>query len=432
MRLALACVAAGAVLAVAPSVAPSAAAADGVAQDCSAIPAQADGTRYATDQPSLPLREMGVDDALARLRKQHVKPGEGVTVAVIDSGVSSRAPVTFAGHVEAGNKVPEPSDYHGTAVAGLIAGAPRTKADGGLVGIAPAARIFDVQVYDEAGASTAKDSPQSPMTPENLRTGLQAVIDAVPTLGIQIVNMSLAIPSDEAIEAQVAELWRLGVVVVAPTGNRSSEAAIPGLPEEFTDHSAGEDAAPFVHPADFPDVLAVNATPTGSSDLNPTKWVLENSATDVAAPTAGAVSYSLRGESCFLAEPATSYAAAEVSGVLALLQSAYDEPVAASIRRLLTTASGRPDVPNTLVGAGEVQSMDALTRPMEVDGDGTELSAGTVEHQPQVLKVPEEPDDVLASTRENAVWWGLVGGGTLLLAVLLRPVLARRRRTLSR
>ena len=155
--------------------------------------------------------------------------------------------------------------------------------------------------------------------------------------------------------------------------------------------------------------------------------------TDVAAPTAGAVSYSLRGESCLLTDPATSYAAAEVSGVLALLQSAYDESIAASVRRLLTTANGRPDIPNTLVGAGEVQAMDALTRPMEIDDDsGTDLGAGSVEHEPQLLSVPEEPDDVLASTRENAVWWGVIGGGVLLLAVLLRPVLARRRRTVSR
>ncbi len=119
--------------------------------------------------------------------------------------------------------------------------------------------------------------------------------------------------------------------------------------------------------------------------------------------------------------------------MLALLQSAYDESIAASVRRLLTTANGRPDIPNTLVGAGEVQAMDALTRPMEVDDDaGDDLGAGSVEHEPQLLSVPEEPEDVLASTRENAVWWGVIGGGVLLLALLLRPVLARRRRTVSR
>jgi len=98
----------------------------------------------------------------------------------------------------------------------------------------------------------------------------------------------------------------------------------------------------------------------------------------------------------------------------------------------LTTANGRADVPNTLVGAGEVQAMDALTRPMDIDDSGTDLGAGVVEHEPQLLSVPPEPDDVLASTRENAVWWGVIGGGVLLLALLLRPVLARRRRTVSR
>ncbi len=138
---------------------------------------------------------------------------------------------------------------------------------------------------------------------------------------------------------------------------------------------------------------------------------MENSKTDVSAPTADAVSYSLRGEPCLLTVPATSYAAAEVSGALALLQSAYDEPVAASLRRLLTTANGRPDVPNTLVGAGEVQVYDALTRPMQVSPEGDDLGAGTVQQQPQVLNLPPEPDDVLRSTRENAVWWGLLAGG---------------------
>jgi membrane-anchored mycosin MYCP len=69
---------------------------------------------------------------------------------------------------------------------------------------------------------------------------------------------------------------------------------------------------------------------------------------------------------------------------------------------------------------------------MDINDSGTDLGAGSVEHEPQLLTVPEEPDDVLAKTRQDAVWWGLVGGGALLLAVVLRPVLARRRRTVSR
>ena len=427
MRLLIAVALVAAALVVAP---PASAADEGTPADCKEIPFE-DPTHYATAQQSAPLAGMAVDQAQKRLKKKHIVAGAGVTVAVIDSGVSPQARIDIAGTEPTGTLQPIPVYYHGTAIAGLIAGKPRQ--GGGPVGIAPGARIFDVRVYDDPAGSTAPDSTELPITPENLRLGLDAVIAAVESQGIRIVNISLAIPDDAEIRAKIEQLWSMGVVVVAPTGNRSSEELPPGMPSSFGSHTSGEDAAAYVHPANYDDVLGVSVTPEGSTDSDPFTWAMENSMTDVAAPTAGAVSYSLRGESCYLAEPATSYAAAEVSGVLALLQSAYDESIKASVRRLLTTADARPDIPNTLVGAGQVQAMDALTRPMDVDADtGEDHSAGSVEHEPQLLTVPEEPDDVLASTREHAVWWGVIGGGVLLLAVLLRPVLARRRRTVSR
>ena len=40
---------------------------------------------------------------------------------------------------------------------------------------------------------------------------------------------------------------------------------------------------------------------------------------------------------------------------------------------------------------------------------------------------PEPAPDLLATTRDNAIWWGLIGGGLLVVALLLRPMLARRR-----
>ena len=121
------------------------------------------------------------------------------------------------------------------------------------------------------------------------------------------------------------------------------------MPAEFETHRAGEDAAPYVHPADYDHVLGVSATPLGADNPDPTAYVLENSiGTDVAAPTAGAISYSWH----WPLVPARRagrrpYATAEVSGALALLQSAYDEPVAASVRRLLTAANGRPSTSPT-------------------------------------------------------------------------------------
>ena len=379
-----------------------------------------------TDRPSLPLQEMAVDRAVAHLAELGKQPGEGVVVAVLDSGVVPSTGIPLAGQLKAGAKSP-PEYYHGTAVAGLIAGPPR--ADGSAVGIAPAAQILDVQVYDDPVNEATAES--SPITPENIRNGLDQVIAALGQLNIKVVTIALQLPYDEGIRERVERLWDLGVVVVAPTGNRPGETdGGPALlDEEYEQHRPGEDVADLIHPADYEHVLAVNSTMKGlEGTVEPTDLVLENSQTDLAAPTALAVSYSVQGGTCVLNVPATSWAAAEVSGVLALLFSAYDDNPAQAVSRLRYTAAGRPDLPNTLVGAGEVQAFQALTRPIEMDELGTVTSAGQVLDEPQVLAVPEEPDDVLASTRENAVWWGLLGGGALLLALVLRPVLARRRR----
>lgn len=377
-----------------------------------------------------PFEEMGVQRAWDRLAKEHKAPGRGVVVAVVDSGVvtdGSTIPV-LPDRPPAGAKAP-PSYYHGTAVAGLVAGRP--DADGRPVGIAPAAQILDVQVYDDPGQEESEDN--SPLKTPNVVAGLDQVLQRVGRLNIKVVTIALELPPDDAVRDRVQQLWDRGVVVVAPTGNRpSGDSDLPQvLGEEYEEHRPGEDVAGLIHPADYPYVVGASSTVAGADgDPAPTGPVLESSDTDVAVPTAYATSYSLLGGTCYLRLPATSWAAAEVSGVLAMLASAYprDNP-AQLVARLRYTAAGRTDLPNTLVGAGVVQPFQALTRPLEIGEDGTVLSAGEVVEEPQVLRVPEEPEDVLAATRHDAVWWGLVGGGALLLALVLRPVLARRRRT---
>jgi membrane-anchored mycosin MYCP len=338
--------------------------------------------------------------------------------------VAAASGIPVVGHVDAGNRLP-PAYYHGTAVAGLVAGPPR--ADGKPVGIAPAAQILDVQVYDDPAAEVGSED-SSPITADNVVAGLDAVLGQLGTLNIKVVTIALALPHDQRIAQRINRLWKLGAVVVAPTGNRPGEEEPSLLPSDYEQHRSGEDVADLVHPADYRHVLAVNASMTGMAPgTDPTTYVLENSRTMLAAPTAEAVSYSVQGGTCVLEAPATSWAAAEVSGVLALLQSYYDEKPAQAVARLLATANGRTDVPNTLVGAGEVQVLEALTRPLEMDGQGNVLSQGTVSDETQVLSVPEDPPDLMASTRRDAVWWGLLGGGLLMLALVLRPVLARRR-----
>ena len=80
--------------------------------------------------------------------------GTDVVVAVVDSGVGADAAIDV---VERPVVVPglEREHYHGTAVAGLVAGLPRALEDGGgLVGVAPAAQVLDLQVYDDPTGQT--------------------------------------------------------------------------------------------------------------------------------------------------------------------------------------------------------------------------------------------------------------------------------------
>ena len=86
-----------------------------------------------------------------------------------------------------------------------------------------------------------------------------------------------------------------------------------------------------------------------------------------------------------------------------------------------------PATPNTRVGRGVVQPYEALTRPLSPDRRGNLPFGVPAEQEAVPAQLPEAAPDVLASTRDNAVWWGLLGGGALVVLALLRPVLARRR-----
>ena len=92
----------------------------------------------------------------------------------------------------------EIQDPHGTAVASLIAGRPR--ADGGLVGIAPAAGIVDVRVYDTLDEESLDGEV---LTPASLAEGLRWVAANAEQLDIRIANVSLSVAPDDELAAAV-------------------------------------------------------------------------------------------------------------------------------------------------------------------------------------------------------------------------------------
>jgi membrane-anchored mycosin MYCP len=346
---------------------------------------------------------------------QRLATGKGVRVAVIDSGVWPVPGVARVGGVAVGGASPGPPlSGHGTIVAGLIAG-PH--------GMAPDAQVVDVKVFDSETADGSQGQKQ--LTSARIAAGVDAVVAAHRQDPFDVVNISLAVPeSDPKLEAAIARLVDLDVVVVASAGNRedTTDDSFAGTP--------GSDADVF--PADYPGVVAVSATPPHGDD--PAAYVVPNMDTDVAAPTVGAISANATGQVCVVGEVATSWAAAEVSGLLALLRERFPrETPQQLVARLQATTEGAgaptgPDgrVENPWTGAGVVQAHDALTRQLSPGRKGR--VEGTVAETRADAQAPPAPDrvDLFGSSRAVLLWSGLVAGSLLALAFMLRPLLRRR------
>ncbi|MDF1605245.1 S8/S53 family peptidase [Nocardioides sp. YIM 152315] len=375
-----------------------------------------------TGRPSAPYRDLGIAAAQEVARATSPLSGTPVRVAVLGPGVLGGAVPVHATEVR-GGAAGEIEDPLGTEVAGLVAGADRP--DGQPVGFAPDAEIVDVRVYRDGASDEDSARPSAP----HLSDGLRWVADRADELDIKVAVVPFAVRKNGGLKHAVEIVQQAGVVLVAASGDRPEDGTelATDFATDATDPSARtEDAGPVLFPAGYPGVVAVNSSgdPEGAFAN-----VLKNSRTVVAAPSYDAVSYGLNGGTCLVQPTSTAAAAGEVAGVLALLWRRHpDDGPRQVVARLVNTANGTTDDPTPLTGAGVVQPYEALTRPLAPAADGT-VERTVVRDAPQArAPVPEPEPDVLADLRDDAVWWGLIGGGLLVIALLLRPVLARRRR----
>lgn len=348
---------------------------------------------------------------------QQLARGRGTKIAVIDSGVAPVPGLDLrSASVAAGTDRAGLLSGHGTIVASLIAG-PH--------GVAPDATIYDIKVFDTEEGDPAEG--KRPVTSTGIVAGIRAVIALQPSEQFDVVNISLAVrQSDVELEKAVAELVAIDeFVVVASAGNKETDAEDPDF-----EGTLGNDAD--VYPADYPGVLAVSATPPDGDD--PGNYVVPNMDTDVSAPTRGAVSVNATGKTCVIADVATSWAAAEVSGVIALLRERFpQETPKMLVARLQATTEGAgvpavrgQRVENPWTGAGVVQAYDALTREMKPGREGKVES--TVAETRGDVQAPPAPAmvDIFSTPRAIVVWVGLGAGAFLALAFMLRPLLRRR------
>jgi membrane-anchored mycosin MYCP len=114
----------------------------------------------------------------------------------------------------------------------------------------------------------------------------------------------------------------------------------------------------------------------------------------------------------------TSYATAYVSGVAALVRSRFPQLTAEQVvHRLTATAHGGARSPSSVVGAGSVDPVAALTWELPAEPVAAPPTAKPVAAPP----VPEPPDHTPRTV-------ALIGSGVLALAVGSAVVVSRRRK----
>jgi serine protease AprX len=139
--------------------------------------------------------------------------GQGVGIAVIDSGVTPSADfgsrlTQIALDGQSGSL--DDTVGHGTMVAGVAAG---YSADGRFIGIAPGANVYAINIDRPTGVYTS-----------DVITALKWVFDNAHTYNIRVVNLSLTetLPSsykNSPLDLAVERLWASGVYVAVSAGN---------------------------------------------------------------------------------------------------------------------------------------------------------------------------------------------------------------------
>jgi subtilisin family serine protease len=263
--------------------------------------------------------------------------GEGVVVAIIDTGIDYTHPA-LGGGFGATHKVRGGRDFvnddddpmddhgHGTHVAGIVAAN-----GGGLLGVAPEASLLAFKVLDEGGAG--RDS------------WVLAAIEASVQHGADVVNMSLGRPAvvDDPVVKALENAYARGIVFAVAAGNTGRFFGI-GSP-------AGAPSAITVGAIDRDGVVA------GFSSKGP---VIPGASIkpEIVAPGVGILSSMPGGGSA--AFSGTSMAAPHVAGVAALVRSMHPDWSAGRLRNALITAAGPTGAEVMAGGAGAVYAPDAV------------------------------------------------------------------------
>jgi type VII secretion-associated serine protease mycosin len=247
--------------------------------------------------------------ALHIVAVHRITQGEGVTVAVVDTGVDPHPDLRrnlLRGTVvdpQASGDGRTDRIGHGTAMAGLIAAHGRASGSG-VLGIAPAAKILPVT------ANAAREVGDADL--------VAAGVEWATAHGADVINVSSSGGPSPRLRSAVQAALDAGAVVVAAAGNTPSALAV-----QF--------------PALYPGVVAVGATDEKGEHAGIS---VTGRGIVLSAPGVNIHSTSLGGR--YQVATGTSDATAIVSGAAALVRSRFpDLPAAEVVHRLTATATDK-------------------------------------------------------------------------------------------
>lgn len=369
------------------------------------------------------LEALHVASAWELLRQQNLQPGQGVTVAVLDTGYTDHPEIFESLMKEEGQPKNvrgldlvdgrDPRDTleglfpftvpsHGTSVASVIASPVGPPADwlgnkAWMTGIAPAAQVFMVRMTTHVVL----------LLPNKITTAVREAVDA----GADVINVSLGMPYFwPALHAAIQYATEQGVIVVAASGNYWPQV---------------------VYPARFPEVLAAASCGWKGREW---RWASAGEEVDVLAPgVAVQRAYSNRdgNEILFEVSPGTgtTFAAACCSGLAALWLSYHggrakltdhyageQKYISQAFHYLMrNTANPLPGVNLSLYGRGLPQADEllksALPNIQELNRDvqRRRLPMGLTEEM-QTMELPglavDEPGQDLVRTRLDQLLGG--------------------------
>jgi len=280
------------------------------------------------------------DAALSLPAAHALSVGRGVTVAVVDTGVSASVPGLRGQVIEGpqyvtGGTLDGGWGIHGTEMASDV------------LHVAPGARILSVRVLADNGGGT--DRAKDPVA-SGIRYAAQH--------GAKVITLSLGNSEGafgsydryEAAAVQYAVARGERLVVLAAAGNNASPA-----PAGFVSGaSSGEDDESF--PAGFTPVIGVGAVTSAGQHAY---FSTVHSYVSVSAPGISVPGISSDGR--LFSDTGTSPACALTAGVAALILSRYPHLAPLQVATALEHGVARPGAPwNPLVGYGSVDAAAAL------------------------------------------------------------------------